>query len=81
MKKRINYIYIALIFLTLLVAGISSFIQTKQAVLFIVLISIVKFNLVGFEFMELRKANGFWKFMLICYSIGLGVIFSLMLGF
>jgi hypothetical protein len=80
MKKRVNYVYIALVFLTLLVAGISSFIQTKQAVLFIVLISIVKFNLVGFEFMELKKAHGFWKFMLIFYSICLGSVFVLTLG-
>lgn len=79
MKKTVNYVYIALIFLTLSVAGISSLVGTKHAVGVIVLISLLKFNLVGFEFMELKKAHGFWKFMLIFYSLVISFFFAVLL--
>ena len=32
-------------------------------------LSAVKFMLVAFQFMEMKKANGFWKFLIMFYLV------------
>lgn len=80
MKNSVNLIYIALVSFTFLVAGISSFFSVKQATIFVIILSVTKFILVGFEFMELKFAHGFWKFLLLFYCLVIGSVFAFLLG-
>jgi heme/copper-type cytochrome/quinol oxidase subunit 4 len=72
MKKSFVYTYILLLLLTLSTAFIaSSGTISKIAIFLIMEISAIKFLLVAFQFMELKKANSFWK---ISLSLVLGII-------
>lgn len=79
MQKTLIYTYFALITLTIFVAILSNF-QTGKAILGgIVFISVLKFILVGLEFMELKKAHNFWKVTLIAYALLIGGLFVVLL--
>jgi heme/copper-type cytochrome/quinol oxidase subunit 4 len=66
MKKSFIYTYVLLLLLTLTTALISmSNVFSRVAVLLIIGISAIKFLLVAFQFMELKKANSFWKNTLV----------------
>lgn len=66
MKKKILFTYSVLIILTVSTAVISTTIAVSPLAVAVILgISAIKFLLVSFEFMELRKANYFWKVSLI----------------
>lgn len=65
-EKKINITYIILLVLTGLTALIAS---NKSLVSVVMLIAVIKFWLVAFQFMELKKANGFWKFLIIFFGI------------
>ncbi|GGH45439.1 hypothetical protein IA57_03985 [Mangrovimonas yunxiaonensis] len=62
------YILIALIVLTLIAALAFNGASALSAYL-ILLIATIKFNLVGFYFMELKHAHTFWKLLLGSFSI------------
>lgn len=77
MKKSLLYSYGFLIFLTLITALVSnSIIMSTFAVSLIMLFSAVKFLLVAFQFMELKKSNSFWKMSL---SLVLGLMILLII--
>jgi len=61
MTKTISYTLFALIVLTTLSALVSNFIAVKTGVFLILFLSGIKFVLVSFQFMELKKAHPFWK--------------------
>ncbi len=63
MKKPLQFSFLSLVGLTLLTGIISylDLISTSFAPVFFMGIALGKFNLVAFEFMELRKAHQFWK--------------------
>jgi len=66
MKKSSVFVYGALIVLMLLTALLSYTMMISQSVIVLIMgFSVMKFLLVSFEFMELKKANSFWKFSLI----------------
>jgi hypothetical protein len=66
MKKSLIITYGALLILTLSTAFVASSIAiSKGIVLLILMISAIKFLLVAFHFMELKKANPFWKVSLL----------------
>lgn len=66
MKKTVFFVYGILIFLTICTALVSNFIGISSiAIVLIMGLSVLKFYLVSFEFMELKKANSFWKITLI----------------
>ncbi|WP_269685568.1 cytochrome C oxidase subunit IV family protein [Flavobacterium lacustre] len=66
MKKTLFFTYGLLIILTITTALISNVMAvSKVAIAFIMVLSVLKFFLVSFEFMELKKANSFWKGSLI----------------
>jgi len=69
MKKSTIYTLVALIVLTISTALISNARQLKLAALFILVLSGIKFLLVAFNFMELKKAHVFWKIALISFLI------------
>lgn len=66
MKKTLFITYGLLIVLTASTALISNTISISSiAIILIMGLSVLKFLLVSFEFMELKKANTFWKVSLI----------------
>ncbi|UFH34422.1 cytochrome C oxidase subunit IV family protein [Flavobacterium acetivorans] len=72
MKKSLLYTYGVLILLTLTTAFVSNSITVSAfAVSIIMGISALKFILVAFQFMELKKANSFWR---ITLGLVLGLI-------
>lgn len=65
MKKTINITYGLLILLTLTTAVVSNLMAVSKVAVFIIMtISAIKFLLVSFQFMELKEAHSFWKFVL-----------------
>ena len=79
MQKSLVYSYITLLVLTLLVAVVSSSENASALIFIIAAISILKFWLVGFEFVELKKANVFWKLLFILFGLLIGTIFVVLL--
>ena len=78
MKKTLQFSYGLLILLTVVTALISNFVSTASLVVGLVMgLSMLKFILVSFEFMELKKANSFWKISVI--SVLLLIIVPLIL--
>lgn len=75
-KARITTLF-GLIALTIVVAVLSLFFPfSKIVLLFILLLSGTKFMLVVFQFMDMRKANPFWKVLISIYlAIFLVIVF------
>jgi len=69
MTKTIKYTLLTLILLTLTTALISNYIDLKVGVFFVLILSALKFILVSFQFMELKKANPFWKWLIISFLV------------
>ncbi len=68
MKKKDIYTLGLLIILTILTAFFSNnFGNFKYITLTILGLSVIKFLLVAYNFMELKKAHSFWKFLIITY--------------
>jgi heme/copper-type cytochrome/quinol oxidase subunit 4 len=65
MKKKDIYTLVLLILLTLITAIISVNYNNFKIIPIIILgLGGVKFLLVSFQFMELKKANSFWKILI-----------------
>lgn len=72
MKKSFIFTYILLILLTAATALVSTTGAISKIAIFLIMgISAIKFLLVAFQFMELKKANSFWK---VSLSLVLGII-------
>lgn len=70
MKKKDIYTLGILILFTVLTALLSKYFYDFNYILFVILIlSCIKFLLVAFNFMELKKAHIFWKISLSTYLI------------
>ncbi len=66
MKKTLVYSYGILILLTIITAIISKVLMGNDFVVSLILaLAVFKFLLVSFQFMEMKKANSFWKISLI----------------
>lgn len=77
MKKSLSTTYAILLVLTISTALVSVLVKASTfAVSIIMGISAIKFLLVAFQFMELKKANSFWK---ISLSLVLALIILLVL--
>jgi heme/copper-type cytochrome/quinol oxidase subunit 4 len=75
MKKSFVFTYILLILLTAATALVSTSSAISKIAIFLIMgISVIKFLLVAFQFMELKKANSFWK---VSLTLVLGIIISL----
>lgn len=74
MKKSVTITWIILILLTISSALVSN-LDSKYVVLIILILSALKFFGIAFRFMEIRKANLFWKTIIIgfifLFAIGL----------
>ena len=63
-QKTIIYLYV----LTVIMALASHYLYGISLFVSLILgLSSVKFLLVAFQFMEMKKANGFWKFFIVVY--------------
>jgi Flp pilus assembly protein protease CpaA len=69
MKKTTVYTLLALILLTISTALISDVSFLKIGALLILGLSCIKFLLVAFNFMELKKAHIFWKIALVSFLV------------
>ena len=77
MKKTLFITYGLLILLTVSTALISNTMTVSRLTIILIMgLSVFKFLLVSFKFMELKKANAFWKVSLISVLglIVLGII-------
>jgi hypothetical protein len=78
MKKTLLFTYGFLILLTISTALISNLVAVSGLAIGLIMgLSILKFFLVSFQFMELKKANSFWKGSLIFV---LGVIVLMLIS-
>jgi hypothetical protein len=78
MKKSLIFTYLFLILLTIVTAVISNSISISRIVVALIMgFSAIKFLLVAFQFMDLKKANSFWK---ISLSLVLVLLFLLIVG-
>ena len=79
MKLTLNTTYIILIGLIILTALTATFAKAPLGVPVIMGLSLVKFWLVAFQFMELKQANIFWRALIIGFGCLVGIIAILLL--
>ena len=81
MKKKDIYALVILSILTITTALFSTAYNTMKYASFIILgLSFIKFLLVGFQFMEMKKAHVFWKVFLVSYLSIFGIALLIVLG-
>ncbi|WP_281323395.1 cytochrome C oxidase subunit IV family protein [Flavobacterium aestivum] len=74
MKKKLILTYVLLLLLTIATAWIANlFTISTLVVSSLMVLAAFKFLLVAFQFMELKKANSFWKISLIV-TLGLIIV-------
>ena len=76
MTKQNTITWLLLMGLTV-IAGLVSSASITYMVPLILLLAILKFIGVTFSFMEIKKANPFWRVLIICYLI---IFFSIILA-
>ena len=76
MKLSLTTTYISVLVLILITALLATFAKPSLMVPAIMVASLAKFWLVVFQFMELKKANSFWK---VSLSLTLGVVVLLII--
>ena len=70
----ISWIFlVALTVVTLFLSGI----RQNYAALLIMIVAASKFLVVGFQFMELKRAHPFWKFLIVAYVVILTALLSI----
>lgn len=79
MQQSLTYAYIALLVLTLTVAALASLQATKFLLIAIVVFSLIKFWLVGFAFLELKRGHLFWQVLLVLFGLVIGGAFIVLL--
>lgn len=79
MKQTLLSTYIVLITLTLVAAFISFKVNSKIIVTMVISLSLIKFWLVAFQFMELKTAHAFWKYLLLAFGGFLALILIVLL--
>lgn len=80
MRKKDFYTLILLILLTIITAIISvNYNNFKFVSILVLAVSGIKFLAVSFQFMELKKANAFWKFLIPTFLIIFIGIISILL--
>lgn len=79
MQKKLSCSYFGLLALTATVALLASFTLSKAIVVMILLLSVLKFSTVGFQFMDLKGAHPFWKILLAVYGGLLVLVVALVL--
>ena len=68
MKDTITSTFILLLTLTLVAALAASNVSPEIIVTTVVALAFIKFWLVAFQFMELKKAHSFWKYLILGFG-------------
>ena len=79
MKDTISSTFILLLTLTLVAALAASNVSPEIIVTTVVALAFIKFWLVAFQFMELKKAHPFWKYLILGFGGLMGFILLILL--
>ena len=79
MKDTISSTFILLLTLTLVAALATSNVSPEIIVTTVVALAFIKFWLVAFQFMELKKAHPFWKYLILGFGGLMGFILLILL--
>lgn len=79
MKQTLFSTFILLIAMTLLATFSVFKVNPEITVKVIIALSIAKFWLVAFQFMELKKAHPFWKYLILGFGGLMGIILVILL--
>ena len=80
MKLTHKTTLILLYILTTVTALVSAYLYGWKFFVFTILgLSAIKFMLVAFDFMEMKKAHSFWKFFIVFYLVIFVTVVSLVL--
>ncbi|TDR25599.1 cytochrome C oxidase subunit IV family protein [Flavobacterium cheniae] len=79
MKDTITSTFVLLLTLTLVAAFAASNVSPEIIVTTVVALAFIKFWLVAFQFMELKKAHPFWKYLIIGFGGLMGLILMILL--
>jgi len=79
MEKKTIYTWVTLLVLTV-ISGIISTQTSNYIPIIIILLASFKFIGVAFDFMELRKANVFWKILVLSFLTVFNTVVLIMLA-
>ena len=79
MKDTSTSTFILLLTLTLVAARAASNVSPEIIVTTVVALAFIKFWLVAFQFMELKKAHPFWKYLILGFGGLMGFILLILL--
>ena len=79
MKDTITSTFILLLTLTLVAARAASNVSPEIIVTTVVALAFIKFWLVAFQFMELKKAHPFWKYLILGFGGLMGFILIILI--
>ena len=71
--------FILLLSLTLVAAFVAPNVSPETIVITVITLALIKFWLVTFQFMELKKAHPFWKYLILGFGGLMGLILMLLL--
>lgn len=79
MKDTISSTFILLLALTVMVAFVTLNVSAEIMATTVVTLALIKFWLVAFQFMELKKAHAFWKYLILGFGGLTGIILVILL--
>ena len=71
--------FILLLSLTLVAAFVAPNVSPETIVITVITLALIKFWLVTFQFMELKKAHPFWKYLILGFGGLMGFILLILL--
>lgn len=79
MKDTISSTFILLLALTVIAAFVALNVSAEIMATTVVTVALIKFWLVAFLFMELKKAHAFWKYLILGFGGLMGIILEILL--
>ena len=79
MKETISSTFILLLTLTVIAAFLALNVSAEIMTTTVVTLALIKFWLVAFQFMELKKAHSFWKYLILGFGGLMGIILVILL--
>lgn len=79
MKDKISSTFILLLALTVIAAFLALNVSAEIMATTVVTLALIKFWLVAFQFMELKKAHLFWKYLILGFGSLMMIILIILL--
>ena len=79
MKDTISSTFILLLALTVIAAFVALNVSAEIMATTVVTLALIKFWLVAFQFMELKKSHPFWKYLILGFGGLMGIILVILL--